>query len=478
MNMSLNRGLFGVIVLSLLWSGCKSNATGPEPLPPVLNVGFFFGAISGVEFAEQIEVSDPNGLNVTVSIDGLPQWLTFFTDQKILQGIPSVDDIGIITIVVTADNGSKSVSKDVILRVFATQSELALQEKVESAMGTITTGMNGVSVAVVDANGNIYRAYTGRMGSGLTHPHIAAHSKYRIASATKPMTTAVILRLVEDGKLNLNDMVTDHILTQLANANAITIRQLLTHTSGVYDHLNTSSFWSAKPLGSVWSFNEIIQLAIVRGPLFNPGSSYAYSNTGFVILGAIIEKITGLAIQDAYKQLLFDPLELEDTIYDNFSNLGNPVPNLVFNTRSYEYHLTSAGPSGAIAASASDVAMFGWKVYGGRFVNSTLSNQMSVNYGSSVGGQNYGLGTRIWTVAGIRHHGHTGNLMNYRNILMYVPEADIAIAMHTHDPHSNWNTLIDQILIYAVNNFSTNSVKRLPDYMYEGETREELIGTY
>lgn len=476
--MSLNRSLSVILFVSLLWAGCKSNSTGPVPLPPELNVEDFLGAIADVEFAEQVDVTDPNGLKVTISIDGLPSWLKFFPDQKILQGIPSVDDIGVITLAITADNGSKSISKEVRLRVFVSNSELALQEKVESSLNSITTGMNGVSVAVVDANGITYRAYSGRMGTGWPHPYIEELSKYRIASATKPMTAALILKLVEDGKINLNDVVSDHIETQLANANAITIRHLLTHTSGVYDHLNASSFWSAKPLGSVWSFNEIIQLAIVRGPLFNPGSKYAYSNTGFVILGAIVEKITGLGIQDAYNQLLFDPLELQNTIYDNFSNFGNPVPNLTFNTRSYEYHLTSAGPSGAIAASPSDVAMFGWKVYGGRFVNSTLSNQMSVNYGSSVGGQNYGLGTRIWTVAGIRHHGHTGNLMNYRNILMYVPEADIAIAMHTHDPHSNWNTLIDQILIYAVNTFSTNSVKRLPAYMYEGETREELIGTY
>jgi D-alanyl-D-alanine carboxypeptidase len=473
MCMSLNRSLFAVLFLSLLWAGCKSNATGPEKLPPVLNIEDFLGAIADVEFAEQIEVSDPNGLNVTVSIDGLPSWLTFFPDQKVLQGLPSADDIGSITLAITADNGSKSVSKDVRLRVFATQSELELQEMVESSFSTITVGMNGVSVAVVDANGKTYRAYTGNMGTNWTHPKIAPNSKYRIASATKPMTAALILKLVEDGKLNLNDVVEDHIQTQLANANMITIRHLLTHRSGVYDHLNASSFWSAKPLGSVWTFSEIIQLAIERGPLFNPGASYGYSNTGFVILGAIVEEITGLGIQEAYNQLVFNPLALEETIYDNYSNAANPIPHLAYNSRSYEYHLTSAGPSGAVAASASDVAMFGWKVYGGRFVNQTLTDQMSVNYGS-----NYGLGTRIWTVAGIRHHGHTGNLMNYRNILMYVPEADIAIAMHTHDPHSNWNTLINQVLIYAVDNFSSNPVKRLPAFVYEGETRDEGVGIY
>jgi CubicO group peptidase (beta-lactamase class C family) len=126
-----------------------------------------------------------------------------------------------------------------------------------------------------------------------------------------------------------------------------------------------------------------------------------------------------------------------------------------------------------MVASPSDVARFGWEVYGGRFINESLTNLMSVNYGAQLGGQNYGLGTRIWTVGGVRHHGHTGNLMSYRNILMYIPQIDASIAIHSHESHAAWNSIVDDIFDYVLDNFASTAVKRLPYHLYEGETRDD-----
>jgi hypothetical protein len=96
---------------------------------------------------------------------------------------------------------------------------------------------------------------------------------------------------------------------------------------------------------------------------------------------------------------------------------------------------------------------------------------MSENIGARLGGSSYGLGTRIWTVAGIPHHGHTGALMDYRNILMYIPGLDISIAMHTHQVHPGWFPLTDDVFEYVVDNFTEKHVNKLPRFMWEGESR-------
>lgn len=472
--MAFRKSTIYALLIIFLWTGCKDDPAGPEAIPPELMISDSFSAISEEEFSKLINVNDPQDLSVDLRVEGLPPWLQLQHELAQLQGTPSAKDIGTNTLVITADNGISSVTREVSLRVFNTSSELQLQERIESSSNSITPGLNGISVAVVDENGQLFTAYSGNIGTGSSHPEYQRNSQFRVASVTKPMTAALVLKLADEGLIGLDDMLLDHYTTPLPNADKMTIRQLLSHTGGVFDHLNSSSFWSLPQNNhnKVWSVEELVELAVRNGSQFNPGVSYGYSNTGFCVLGALVEEVTGMNIGEAYEKLLFEPLGLEHILYDDFSGPNNPIPGLAYNNRSYEYHLTAAGAAGAIAASAADVAMLGWKLYGGRHLSQTLTEQMSVNLGAPLGGQNYGLGTRIWTFAGIQHHGHTGNLMNYQNILMYIPEADISIAMHTHDRHSNWFTLVDAVLIYVSNNFSTTMAKRLPVYYYEPIIRE------
>ena len=353
---------------------------------------------------------------------------------------------------------------------------MALQSKLNNAVNTTTSDLDGISIAIIDRNGDTFQAFNGTSGSGFGRSYIDQSSKFRIASITKPMTTAMILKLVEDGQLNLDGYVEEYYETELPNADSITIRQLLSHTGGVFDHLNSSSFWTDPSFSStkVWTAEELIEFAVRNGGEFPPGESYKYSNTGFVVLGAIVEEITGMDLEDAYEKLLFEPMELSSTLYDNFSTESNTIPNLALNSRTYEYHLTAVGSAGAIAATPEDVARAGRYLYGGHYLSTELTEKLSDNIGESVGGADYGLGTRIWETGGIHHYGHTGGLMDYQSILMYIPEADITIAMHTHDSNSNWFTLVDDIFAYAVQNFSDELAKPEP-FIHGAEPRDEII---
>ena len=465
------------VSLFMLFTSCSENASGPEAIPPELQMPQILNAVAGELFSHTIDVSDPQNLSVDLLFEDLPSWVEYIPASKTLQGTPTPDDAGRTQFTVRAENQVSARTLTVHLRVFATPQELGLQNRLEEAMRDITPGLLGVSVAVVDGNGQLHKAFHGNMGTSAGSPAYEATSKFRVASVTKPMTAALILKMIDENRFGRTDFFQDVYPSNLPNADRITIHQLLTHSGGVYDHLNDNAFWSNFPMGRVWTTDEIIGLAAQRGSIFEPGSRYGYSNTGFCALGGIIESETGLGLREAFDQHLFTPMGLENSVYDNFSNASSPLPNLAFNSRSYQYHLTSACAAGAVAATPADVAVFGWNLYGGRFLSEDLTNRLSINFGAILGGQNYGYGTRIWTVGGIRHHGHTGNLMDYRNILMYIPGHDIAIAIHTHQPHAGWTALTNTLFDYVLNSFSDQPAKLLPLELWINESRDEDVNT-
>jgi len=462
------------LVSVLLLSSCTDSTPSIEE-PPDL---FFSGtqpAFTGEEFNFAIEADDPQGVNVELMIKDLPGWLTFLPTEATLKGMPSENDEGLHIINVTADNGERARSRDLRIRVFKDRDEEKLQIGVENAIASFASALRGVSVALIDRDENLYHAYTGFYGSGSNLFPVDQNSLFRVASVSKPFTTALVLQLAEEGAFNLDDFLGDHIETKLPNSSRMTIRQMLSHTAGVFDHLNSNRFWSSPQFTStkVWSTEEIVGFAINNGPVSSPGSSYSYSNTAFYALKMLIEKYTGVSLRQAYQQRLFEPLGLTDIIYDDYSTLTNQIDDLALNSRSYEYHLTAAGPAGAIASTASDIARFGRQLYSGHLFSKELTDQVTVNIGEQHNGPGYGLGTRIWNIGGIPHHGHTGALLNYRNILMYIPEADLTVSIHTHDVHANWFTLVDAIFDYSVQNFSDGLAKPVP-FNYGAIPREEV----
>jgi len=464
--------LSALVFTTLVLTACGTDS-GPEAIPPVLNLPSKIDAIVGQPVDYTINVTDPQDLETELLVEGLPAWLEYVPATKSLQGTPVEGDDGRFELTITAQNSVSGITATTELRVFSSMRELQLQENLERFVSMTTPGLLGISIAVVDADGTLYTAYTGHMGTSTASPKIQKNSLFRVASVTKPMTTAILLKLAEEGRLNLSDRFHDHYPSAMPNGDIMTIRQMLSHTAGIFDHLNASSFWGhpSRTPTKVWSIDEIIGFAATNGSRFSPGAAYGYSNTGFCALGGIIEGMTEQSLREAFDSVLFDPLGLEESVYDDFSGASNTIENLAFNSRSYEYHLSSACAAGAVAATASDVARFGWHLYGGRYVDTSLSGLMSENIGARLGGSNYGLGTRIWTVAGIPHHGHTGALMDYRNILMYIPSLDISIAMHTHQVHSGWFPLTDDVFEYVVDNFTEKRVNKLPRFMWEGESR-------
>ena len=150
----------------------------------------------------------------------------------------------------------------------------------------------------------------------------------RVGSTVKTFTAATILLLQEEGKLNLDDKITEYLSTDylrgLANAETVTIRQLLQHSSGIYNYIVDSHFQTASlnDLIKVWRPEELLFYARNKPANFQPNDDVQYSNTGYILLGEIIEAIEKKPFYKVFEEKLFEPLNLSFTRFA----AEDPVP--------------------------------------------------------------------------------------------------------------------------------------------------------
>ena len=418
---TFQRLLFPLILLLVITS-CKKDSSVTEPeinKAPLLVSETFLTTYADSAFVHQLETEDPEGEEVEVMVLSGPDWLNFAENTKTLSGTPTRADAGVNEIEIQLSDGVNVVERElkvsvVILRSF----QEILLENLQLAYDQLTPGLAGVSVAVSEPDGTITTAWLGSSHFSATKP-ITDSSRYRVASISKTFTAALIMRMVEEGHLELDVPFSNYLTIEgLEYGDQITIRQLLSHTGGVFDHLNSDDFWNDPNNfpGKVWSNEEIFQFAVDAGGYFPPGTDYAYSNTGFYILGAIAEEILQQPLRVIFDDWIMNPLGLDQSFYDNFSLFNNPIPNLAESEIAYSYSPSAAGAAGAIVSTPTDIAKFGKALYGGDFLQPENVDQMLENLGGMVSGSNYGLGTRIWNDQGIYHYGHTGSLMGYRSI--------------------------------------------------------------
>lgn len=141
-------------------------------------------------------------------------------------------------------------------------------------------------------------------------------ARFRAASVTKTFTAAVVLRLVADGKLSLDDTVEQWLPRSVPEASKITIRQLLNHTSGLFNYTRDPTVRATWGTDRVPSPRELVRIAASHGLDFAPGSAWEYSNTNYQLLGLIVERVTGRALADEVERVIVAPLHLSSTALD------------------------------------------------------------------------------------------------------------------------------------------------------------------
>lgn len=149
-----------------------------------------------------------------------------------------------------------------------------------------------------------------------------------IASITKPFVTVIVLRLIEDGHLSLDqtlDTLLREVVSQVPNAGEITVEHLLAHTSGIFDYAKSSDYLSQlvgpefRP-DRRWTIEDYLDFVTGNEPTHSPGSQYSYSNTNYILLGLIVEKVTGQSFENTLREMLLRPLAMSDTFNTRHEN--------------------------------------------------------------------------------------------------------------------------------------------------------------
>jgi D-alanyl-D-alanine carboxypeptidase len=275
---------------------------------------------------------------------------------------------------------------------------------------------------------------------------VGPDAPFRIASITKVFVAVVTLQLVEEGRLGLDDPASRYVAD--AAAWPVTIRQLLNHTGGVPDFGMADGFGEqlAARRDRRWTAAEVLALVADKKPAFPAGTGYAYSNTDYVLLGEVIETVTGRGWASEVRRRILDPLELRDTYVAGFEPRGRPVIPGYFdldndgdfdNVETGEPWTaleTSDGAAGCIVSTAPDLLAFGDALFHGRLLSAETMRAMTAEGPFHPRFTNYGLGleiarpdyrTTIW--------GHGGYLPGFRSSLWYVPSRDAVIVVLAND---------------------------------------------
>jgi D-alanyl-D-alanine carboxypeptidase len=258
---------------------------------------------------------------------------------------------------------------------------------------------------------------------------MAVGDRFRIGSVTKSFVATVLLQLVNEGRLRLNDSVDRWLPGLIPGGGAFTIRQLLQHTSGIYDYTHDSALRTAvlsDPL-RVWTPRELVRIATSHRPLFRPGARWAYSNTNYIIAGLVIEAVTHRSVANEVRDRIFLPLRMRATSFpdgpeivgphaDGYLFYGSP---LVRDTG--HVSPSAAWAAGAITSTVDDVATFYRNLFAGRLLPSPLLTEMetTINTGN---GDGYGLGLlELRTPCG-RMLGHDGDFPGYATEAFSTPD--------------------------------------------------------
>lgn len=282
------------------------------------------------------------------------------------------------------------------------------------------------AMARIDDDGRVYREAAGTADRE-TGRAMSADDRFRIGSVTKTFSTVVLMQLVAEGRVGLDTPVDTYLPGALPDER-ITVRHLLSHRSGLWDYTNDMFAQTVPGFESVrdrvFTLQELLDLSLAHPRTAEPGAAYQYSNTNFVVVGRIIEAVTGRSLHGEYQRRIISPLGLRNTFY---VHPGTAVPGrhahgyltpdeaglpLVDSTRQTVSWAQSAG---AMISNPKDLNRFVSALVTGRLVRADLLAEMQrMTPSDGTGRAHYGLGLRRRDLScGVSVYGHTGTVQGY-----------------------------------------------------------------
>jgi D-alanyl-D-alanine carboxypeptidase len=325
-----------------------------------------------------------------------------------------------------------------------------IESTVDGAVKTyvLTTGVPGVTVALAQ-NGTMIYAQGYGYSDESTHQATKSSDIFEIGSITKQFTATILMKLQEQAKLHADDSMATY-LPQYGFPSTITLRMLLTHTSGLANYTTFPQF-------SEWSANGVseatVLTAVSQAPLqFAPGTAYTYSNSNYFVLGAIIEAITGQSYESNLDQYIIHPLGLQNTYYE--------IPPAALAATGYDnstgllelvtpWTRSSAFAAGALSTNVYDLVTWENALMHGQVVSPDSFKEMTTSNGFVSNGYSYGFGLVLGTYNGRPIMWHNGGIAGFLTQELVFLDSGVTLVefanLDTIDLNSGFVNILDAV---------------------------------
>ncbi|MBE7380037.1 MAG: serine hydrolase [Leptolyngbya sp. SIO1E4] len=350
----------------------------------------------------------------------------------------------------------------------------------QAAINTVlaATDLPGATVSVTAPDGTFWRG-AGGVSDLSQDTQMQVADRFQIGSITKPMVATVVLQLMQEGRLTLEDTLTDWLPTSitdnLANSDRINIRQLLNHTSGIADFANPlqQALFADNSLGLEPRTNaEILTRYVYEQPPFSPpGETHYYSNTNYLLLGEIIETATDSTLADLLQARIFEPLGMKNSVFSPQAPVpggytrgyldaeSNGMPSLDVSALNPAFD--GDGGHAGVVSTAEEVARFAQGLFTGELLAPETLKQMTTDLVPSDDDTFYGLGIN-WTPQGYTALFHGGSWLGWSSQMVYFPEQNTTVSIMTNmqsrlEPRPS-NQMFEAIASSLIDNFQDDFV--------------------
>ena len=336
---------------------------------------------------------------------------------------------------------TESASASASASVSASETESAEKARITAtAQGLVDAGHPAALAAVTKADGSTVGVAVGK-GNLETGEAPPLDGEVRIGSNTKTFTAVVILQLVQEGKISLDEPIETYLPGLLKgegiDGTKITVRQLLQHTSGLPEYTDTvpgeTDIFQIRD--NYYSTRDLLDVALSKPAAFEPGSQFRYTNTNYIVLTLLAEKVTHRPLAEQITQRIIEPLGLTHTYYPN------PGEEDIRNTHPHGYHRNTptenwqditrmdpswAGGAGAMISTPSELGTFIQATLNGTLLNQDSIAEMKKTVDTSnlsgVPGSGYGLGIFSLPLSCGTAWGHSGGIPGYGSYNMVGPD--------------------------------------------------------
>jgi len=341
------------------------------------------------------------------------------------------------------------------------------------------TNENSAGVAVIVKKGDevLFHDAAGKANIELDVP-LTEHHVFRIGSITKQFTAAAILMLHEQGKLSIHDNIHKYVPDFPTDGNEVKLVHLLSHTSGINNYTNNHETFTKRIQESVTT-DEMLELFAKEPMLFKTGEQFGYSNTGYVLLGKVIEKVSNQSYGNYIKDNIFNKLDMKNSFHGGrqivpnraagYSKMGAQDINAALIDMSWPH------AAGALLSTVEDLAKWNDALSSGKLISKENYKLMTTDFILNDGSASaYGLGLGTSEIGGFKSVGHSGGIPGFSTDSIYVPEKDLFVATFANSDAISPSMILNLMTATALD----IEVPAFKEVDYDEHKIDSLLGKY